>query len=438
MIAKALFIISLLLIFWFYYFTKSKHIAVILLLFAFTSGFYFLGPELTDNIGIGPINKIEDAILIFILFDFFFKFKYNLPIIKKDKLAKLIIYFSVFVVADIFYSLLVLNIDITYVIRSSRHFLYFLAYFPLQRVKKYDKIFKFLSILVVLQIAITFFQFFTGMEVFKAVNILEGGELRRLYFTPILSEFWLFFSLILYLREKNKKYLVLYFLILIIQILTGSRGTIYSSLVLTALAVLFNRKVLSARTIVVSIVIIMLFLSLGTSYQERIKSGIEDISQIFNKEFYVNPYQYYRGNTLAFRLALTTERLSYIIKENKIVFGLGFATEDSPIADRLPFSIGLKNKYGSTIQLDTGDIVWAIFLMRLGVIGTILILINYLFILKISFQNKDNLFYSAMFFALLFDFMTSVISSYLYNNIFLILLAYVMCQKLSNFSLTKK
>lgn len=449
MLSKLLFIILLLLVFWFYYFTKKRYISVILLLFAFTSGFYFLGSELTDNIGIGPINKIEDLVLIFIIIDFFFRFKYNLTIIKKDKLAKLIVYFSIFVAADIFYSLLVLNIDMIYVIRSSRYFLYFLAYFPLQRVKRYDKIFKLLFILVGLQIVITFIQFFTGIEIFRAVEIRDtlfmGDKLRRLYFTPILSEFWLFFSLILFLRERNKKYLFLYILLLIIQFLTGARGAIYSSLGLTALAIILsNRKVLNARAYVASIIgvgiimVMVLFLLSGTPYLERTKSGIEDISYIFDKELFMNPYNYYGGNTIAFRFALTIERLSYIVKENKIIFGLGFATEDSPIAASLPFTIGLENEYGSTAQLDTGDIVWAIFLMRMGVIGTILIVINYLYILKISFLNKDKLFYSAMFFALLFNLLTSVINSYLYVNIFLILLNYVMVQKLSNFSFTRQ
>ena len=76
----------------------------------------------------------------------------------------------------------------------------------------------------------------------------------------------------------------------------------------------------------------------------------------------------------SFRILHAQERLNYITQNaQNTIFGLGNISEENFSE---VFEIGLLEESGRITQLDTGDIAWSTFFIRLGLLGTVF----YLFI----------------------------------------------------------
>lgn len=76
---------------------------------------------------------------------------------------------------------------------------------------------------------------------------------------------------------------------------------------------------------------------------------------------------------MTFRLNLLKERYEYVSsKWDRTLFGIGSIREkEFPTT----FKVGLYNaQIGRATQLDTSDIAWAILVLRLGILGTILLM----------------------------------------------------------------
>lgn len=93
--------------------------------------------------------------------------------------------------------------------------------------------------------------------------------------------------------------------------------------------------------------------------------------------------------TFTFRVLHFLERLYYASESwVTMLFGLGFMSEGSDYTmNSFDFIVGLENEdTGFVNQVDTSDIAWSIFVIRFGIIGTILYLIYYFTL--INFFNK--------------------------------------------------
>lgn len=125
------------------------------------------------------------------------------------------------------------------------------------------------------------------------------------------------------------------------------------------------------------------------------------------------------GN-FSFRLLHFYERFKYINQDFEKVFrGIGYIQEKN--FKKTIFNIGLVNDDGKIIQLDTGDIAWSIFIVRLGIGGIILYFIWYFkligFLYKSRYVNKLICVYCAyMIVALVFQSLGNAVicSSYYY------------------------
>jgi hypothetical protein len=64
------------------------------------------------------------------------------------------------------------------------------------------------------------------------------------------------------------------------------------------------------------------------------------------------------------------------------LFGLGFMSENTHYTENhFNFIIGLEdNETGATTQLDTSDIAWSIFIIRYGIVGTLIYLALYAYV----------------------------------------------------------
>ena len=137
------------------------------------------------------------------------------------------------------------------------------------------------------------------------------------------------------------------------------------------------------------------------------------------------------GATFTFRVLHFLERL-YYSSENIItmLFGLGFMSEGSDYTlSNFDFIVGLDNEEtGMVNQVDTSDIAWSIFVIRFGIIGTVLYLIYY-FLLMRFFNRRISTDVAKVAFSTLFViFIISFTSVQIVNMAFfaLILFVYVL------------
>lgn len=131
----------------------------------------------------------------------------------------------------------------------------------------------------------------------------------------------------------------------------------------------------------------------------------------------VNAFKYMNindTNTFAFRINHFYERLRHVLDNNNLLvnlFGFGFITEDTSIAQKFNFEIGIINKFQNVTQIDTTDIVWSKLIINFGILGTVVFVY---FLFKIfQLQTKNSPFRVEigyiLFFGLLSSFTTIMI-----------------------------
>lgn len=93
------------------------------------------------------------------------------------------------------------------------------------------------------------------------------------------------------------------------------------------------------------------------------------------------------SGTFSFRLLHFYERFEYMSQDfEKMLRGLGYVQEKN--FKKTLFHTGLFNEEGEVIQLDTGDIAWSVFIIRLGIAGIILYLIWYLKLVSFLYKHR--------------------------------------------------
>lgn len=283
-------------------------------------------------------------------------------------LTKYITFFSCYIVLLILLDLLLNNISIISVIKTSRHWLFLLAIFvipkiPVITLKK--TLYIVMNITLVIS-AIISFEFFTGNYYFTEIKY-EGGVARG----ALPSTFALFYTMVLacnyYKMSKARRYT--YLAILILSLLASSTRSIALAIVLGyMICIYFNSK-----NKVNSFAKMFLFIFVAGAVAMFTPGLKERFSQLGTELSASRANNDVEGNT-TYRLMHFTERFEYLQeKPMQLMFGIGnVVEEDFPDI----FYVGLYNENTQrTTQLNTGDITWSLVLMRLGVVGIVLFVI---------------------------------------------------------------
>jgi hypothetical protein len=134
------------------------------------------------------------------------------------------------------------------------------------------------------------------------------------------------------------------------------------------------------------------------------------------------------GATFTFRIMHLLERAYYASGEMiTSLFGLGFMSEGSDYTmNNFNFFIGLDNEEtGFVNQVDTSDIAWSIFVIRFGLIGTVLYLIYYFSLIKFFNKRYDIGCAKAVFSTLCMIFITTFTSITIVSMEFIALMLFV-------------
>lgn len=313
-------------------------------------------------------------------------------------------YLLLVTVIDIFFN----DVALLSIIRTSRHWLFFLFLYIAYHFQR-ETIQKALLITLYL---VTFISGWMLFEHLLGVDILFESFVDRLgtHRAKLPTYLALFFSFLVFVNyfqfSKTKQYLFLGILLLS-QLMTATRSIALAIFLGVAICVYFSAEKKGwalCKLVGVVLVSFMIVWSIP-ALKTRFAAAQEEMSEMREGSREVE------GNT-TFRLLVLAERYEYLTTNTQYyLFGVGNVWErDFPNI----FELGLYNeKTGHVNQLDTGDIVWPLIILRLGMIGLVLFILGYWGVVQLFFKTKENPLSIAMIAYLLSVlFITSFAGSY--------------------------
>jgi hypothetical protein len=337
-------------------------------------------------------HNISDLGLVLFLIMFLYVLHKKVGKLPKVTTGKYLILFYLFLLISIFTDLVINDIDLVSVIKTSRHWIFLsciwiFGYFPPREI---EKLMRYLLVATAVVSAIILIEFFFNIKIigiYKPEELTSSGD--ALVRSSIPSSFAFFFTLLLFTDYFKLTKKVKYSLIVLLTA-TIVFSMIRSAIVELVIGVMFLfviREKMKLRNIVfgsVAILTLMLIVIFNPNIKDRFISGVEEVRtfNLTNSEV--------QGN-LTYRIFHAQERIRYISQSLQYsVFGIGNITEEN-----FPeyFTIGLVSEEGRTSQLDTGDIAWSIFFLRLGFVGTLLFLVFYVKVIfdAFGFRRQSDL-----------------------------------------------
>lgn len=395
------------------YINNKKVYSLFLFLILQTNFLAFSGANFDiGNISLQNNDLCLVLIILFIFYDIFFRrvrYKINYKYIKPINLFLFFIIISV--IADIAFN----NTPIGNVFRTTRQWFFLLVLFPLSTLstKEVEKFLKIIFILTTFQAVVYILQVIFNYPIYfgtEETRILtkyksEGERFRNV--PPFLI---LFLSSIIVNNEFRKRF-ISFILLNTVVILSATRSLligIYMPFFVNM--ILLSKKIKYKFSYIIIIVVLIFSVQLSTTFSERFNGGIDEISLLFNKGI----GNFETSGNFSFRINHFLERYNYIVQNPyNIVFGLGFVTESD--FSKTLFSVGLSHDDGQVIQLDSGDISWSVFILRYGIVGTVLFLVSYFILMKYFFLNRNkyynNLAFYYMFVAIFLSFTSNILAS---------------------------
>ena len=333
-----------------------------------------------------PHNVYDSGLILYLALSVYLLSKNNFKL-PKTPFSKYLKYFYSFLLISIVVDIIFNGIDLLSIIKTSRHWIFLTCiwifyYIPGKEIKK---LVDYLLYALVIISIIMLVEFFSGIQILIQQNteLLAPGVLIERGLLP--SGIIMFFLFLLFSRYYKFKSLTRYFFIAVFAaVLINSlvRSWLFAA-VLGIFLLFFLREKLKLKNLLAGIAIvagIVLIVYINPISKERFTQGFEDV-QSFSIEGNA------QGN-FSYRILLAAERLNYVMKSYQYeIFGIGNITEYN---FHSTFYIGLRDASGRVIQLDTSDIAWSLFFLRLGFVGTLIYLIYYTKFLTTFYRLRLN------------------------------------------------
>jgi len=402
----------------------GNRISSVLIFFFFLFDGFQIVPEVLFNTHIG-FSKSIDFAFIYLISTFIYGFVKYEDYIPVNRITKLIMLYLSFIIISIGVSLLYYHIDLFDIIRTSRSYFFVLSYFVIRRLTKEEmtKLLKILFLVVFFQCCLFIIQAFTGLALLTGAESGRSGIITRFYNIPLMLYFIIFYA-IFYNPYKGWPKIITTVIPSVTMFLPLHRSLMIAFILCLFIGVYIKiggiKKIMKYLPFLL-ILILPFFLIVAKATGER---TLTDIKSVLNGEFIEvgDDFELDQESTFMFRMAHFFERFIDITESNMgIIFGTGFMTEDSEYTYRhFNYQIGLTSDVtGDTVQLDTSDICWSNFIVRYGLIGTLLFI--YIFFSITSIYNKDiKLVGLPIFLYMILLFIVSFTSDLMYQNRMLI------------------
>ncbi len=335
-------------------------------------------------------------------------------------------------------SIYIYHIPIVEVVKNTREYFLLLTpilYYTLSKdelqgvLRTLFRITLFLSVLYTLQ-PIFDIPILQGYYTEGKTELFGFFEVARFYNTP--TYLYIFFFYALYNSDFSLKEKMLYISIMALPILLCMHRSLLMAIIIMILFNKFREKIRKIYPLLI-VLLVALIPFLGAIQGNILET---QIAQDIMGSVEIEPEDFVPGElgdaTFTFRVLHFLERLYYASEEwITLFFGLGFMAEGSDYTmGNFDFIVGLENEEtGFVNQVDTSDIAWSVFVIRFGIIGTVLYLIYYFTLMKFFNKRYNSETFAKVAFSVLgVIFITSFTSVQIVSMEFiaLILLIYVL------------
>lgn len=292
------------------------------------------------------------------------KYKKMPKMYKVKKVNTYIVFFIFYLIFIIFVDILTNGIDMWSVLRTSRHWLMLLVFIPLMRipVDQLEKTIKGLYYITLILSIIIVVEFLTGTNYFTEEAYERYVVNHTITRGTLPSTYALFYVLMVAMGYGEHKKIIKYSIIALLtfSLLLSATKSIAIGLFLgfVILVYLKSKSFVAATGRIILVTILALsVVALLPDLRYRLIEGKTSFGSADD-------------GSSTYRMLLAEERFNYIAQDPvTLLFGLGNVTEDNYHGN---FQVGLKTEDGGIMQLDTGDIAWALTFIRLGLLGTLL------------------------------------------------------------------
>jgi len=369
----------LLLILSIYCFQKGKFYPSLMLFFLFVTNGFQVIPVNWLMFGL-PLDKGSDLGILYTAVLFVMN-RWRMKLItQRFPVFKLSGYLILFVLADVAYSLFILDYSLANVLQVFRPYLIFLIVPVFFGVPQDDlkKALNSVAFITVFQSVLFLLQIASGITILLSASgdanvhtgLVEGTSYMRFYNAPMFLNAALFYFLFVY-RFKNTTLKYLVWGILFLTVI----GPMHRSLMLTIIAVisvyLLLKKSSGKGALYLSAIGLGIYaLSFIDVVGNRLNDAFTDMYATFNSNLSVQ-YIDINDNNLTFRVGHFIERFQYVIQSfDRWLFGIGMISDNAAYAAKLPFQFGLVSETtGRVAQIDTGDITRSPLMLNLGIFG---------------------------------------------------------------------
>lgn len=258
------------------------------------------------------------------------------------------------------------------VIRYWRHWLLLtlIYFYPAINKKVIFDSFKISFYICAILCGIILIQRFTPIEILHIIAIDEQRGVKAPSFAIIFGSLLLATNIFKQRLKSRVFYIIIFTLPIVLNLKMTYAVTVFLIFVVYMLT---TKSMKASRKIAISIVTILAtiaFFAVNSDFTDRFNSVTNERSAISQGEN--------EGN-FSFRILHAEERLNYILQDEvTAIRGIGFVSESH--FNHYVFLIGLTTEDGDVIQLDTGDISWSVFFVRLGLVGLAVYLMMYLIV----------------------------------------------------------
>ncbi|GHV20889.1 hypothetical protein FACS1894174_03510 [Bacteroidia bacterium] len=405
----AIIFIFLVLYAWYLYVRGNKVYALVIFYFFASWGFQIV-PEKAMALMSG-FSKGQDYALVLIagcvFFDFFFsKGRY----FKRDTFSVYLSLFFVFLLACALYSRFTIGCSWFEILKTCRLYLLFIAYFVFRNMtrEELDKLIKVVFYITLVISCLYLLQAILSTEILNSMgfSIISIGDWKIMrYYNQPLS---VYFAVFMAIYNPPVKGLPRIFAIMVFTatILFGfsrsSIGFYFMALILGF--VLRLPKVQQVKFTLISVAVLVPMIAIiGHNFvKSRTYQDVQAVIQGRFADANVDLYLMY-NSTFAYRIGHLFERINYLEENPEMRFvGAGLIPEDSPLAGRFNFILGLQNSgTGGAYQLETTDITYSVLLIRFGYLGSFLFMVMYFYMIYFFYKKRSNK-YAFMSFILLF------------------------------------
>lgn len=371
----------------------------------------FLQLQIKANIfTLSAYNTSDFGILLFLLF--FIQIALNKGICFNGKVQRVVTLFLIFLLLNGFFDIIYNGTSVSDVIKYLKNWIplsivYIYPYIRLDyAIKSLNQIYK-ITLLICLFITVS-------MVLKQDLGILYYSSERGI--KPPPDCMWFAPLAFMNVWGKSKSRSIIETFIFVLPVILSLKMTYAVTIFLIFGFIILMKKnistILKTGLFVFMLCTVSIVLYINSDFSERLESVALETNDISQEE---------NSGNFAYRILHAQERWNYI-KKDPVMLTRGFGYLHEKNLKKTLFQFGTNN---GEQQLETGDIAWSLFFIRLGILGIFFYLMMYLSILKQYYMKRQKkiclIFASMMITYLIFTSLGNCIVTYSYFFIYPIL-----------------